>query len=600
MPSWLNPLRSLPFPHRRPPHPAARPSRARLRAEPLEDRVVPFIDFNFAPVASDVSVATNEDAAVSVTMDAFDVDGDALSYTVTNAPDHGTLSGSGATRTYRPAANFSGTDSFTYRVSDGSLSSNIATVTITVRALNDAPTASNRSYSTNEDTAVSVTMAGSDVEGSSLTYTVTGGPAHGTLSGSGATRTYRPAINFNGTDSFTYRVSDGSLNSGTATVTITVNPVNDAPTAFANEVSIYEDRTGPIDMAGFDLEGSPLTYFVQTPPSHGTLTGSGSSRTYTPAANFNGTDSFTYFVNDGSLPSNTATYTITVIPVNDGPTDISLSNSTVAENAAAGTVVGTLSAIDPDVGDTHAFTLTNDAGGRFAIVGNQLVVAGPIDYEATPTLRVNVRATDSGAVWLQKDLFITVLPAPPAPAVTDVRVGFGAPTNWFSLIGNTRDLPWVNIDSVSVVFSQDVVVDADDLRLNGVNVPAYEIVSFFYDAGTHTATWGVHSPQLGADRLTVSLDGDDAGDGSDNDGVHALGGVYLEGGDYSLALDVLPGDFDGDGVVSIQDSVGVRNHMPAYGTYLLLADLNGDGVVNTTDVNAPRARLGSTLPPVTT
>jgi hypothetical protein len=96
--------------------------------------------------------------------------------------------------------------------------------------------------------------------------------------------------------------------------------------------------------------------------------------------------------------------------------------------------------------------------------------------------------------------------------------------------------------------------------------------------------------------LTLSLDGDDAAaDG--NGGICTASGVYLDGGDYTVNFDVLPGDFNGDGAVTIQDSVGVRNQSPGYGQYVLWADLDGDGDVDLNDINAPRnGRLGWRLP----
>src|SRR5207249_895255 len=139
---------------------------------------------------------------------------------------------------YTPAANFNGTDSFTYKANDGALDSNVATVTITVNAVNDAPVAVNESYSVNEDTTLNVSTPGvrsndTDVENSVLTAILVSGPSHAlsfTLNSDGSFD-YTPAANFNGTDTFTYKANDGALDSNVATVTITVNAVNDAPVA---------------------------------------------------------------------------------------------------------------------------------------------------------------------------------------------------------------------------------------------------------------------------------------------------------------------------------------------------------------------------------
>src|SRR5207247_2050864 len=137
----------------------------------------------------------------------------------------------GAAQTYTPTANYSGPDSFTFTVNDGGLTSPPATVSITVTAVNLAPTANPQSVPTNEDTALDITLTGRDPEGATLTFTP-GTPLHGTLTGTGATRTYTPTASYNGPDSFTFTASDGSLPSTPATVSITVNPIVSAAFSF--------------------------------------------------------------------------------------------------------------------------------------------------------------------------------------------------------------------------------------------------------------------------------------------------------------------------------------------------------------------------------
>src|SRR5205085_734623 len=110
--------------------------------------------------------------------------------------------------------------------------------------------------------------------------------------------TYTPDLNYNGPDSFTFTANDGQADSAPATVSITVNPVNDAPTAGGASPTAAEDTASTIDLSAFasDVETSPanLTYTIVGNPTHGTLTGTGTSRTYTPNANYNGPDQFTY------------------------------------------------------------------------------------------------------------------------------------------------------------------------------------------------------------------------------------------------------------------------------------------------------------------
>src|SRR5262249_19837352 len=138
--------------------------------------------------------------------------------------------------TYIPTAGFSGADTFTYQATDGIAPSATTVVTITVSA-NLPPVANGEIYTTNEDTPLTIAAPGllandTDPEGASLTAAVVANPTNGTLTlNANGSFTYTPNLNFNGGDSFTYQANDGTANSNVATVTITINPVNDTPVA---------------------------------------------------------------------------------------------------------------------------------------------------------------------------------------------------------------------------------------------------------------------------------------------------------------------------------------------------------------------------------
>ncbi|MCP3166188.1 tandem-95 repeat protein [Myxococcus qinghaiensis] len=177
-------------------------------------------DNNSPPTVDDVHATTSEDTSVNITVPATDPDGDALTFSYTT-PGNGTLTGSGATVTYTPNANFNGADSFQVTVSDGS-EQTTATLFVTVTPVNDAPVAASASVTVNHNTSTPITLVATDVDGDALTYTVTTPPANGTLSGTGALLLYTPNADFQGADSFTFTASDGALTSNTATVSITV------------------------------------------------------------------------------------------------------------------------------------------------------------------------------------------------------------------------------------------------------------------------------------------------------------------------------------------------------------------------------------------
>jgi VCBS repeat-containing protein len=168
-------------------------------------------------------------AAPGVLGNDTDPDGDPLNAVLVSGPSHGTLTlNADGSFGYTPAADFAGTDAFSYRASDGALSSNPATVTLTVAPVNDAPVAAADAYSTVEDTALTVAAPGvlgndTDPDGDPLTAVLVSGPGHGTLTlNADGSFGYTPAADFAGTDAFSYRASDGALSSNPATVTITV------------------------------------------------------------------------------------------------------------------------------------------------------------------------------------------------------------------------------------------------------------------------------------------------------------------------------------------------------------------------------------------
>jgi hypothetical protein len=179
---------------------------------------------NQPPTADPQSVSTAEDTPLPITLTGSDPDGDPLSYVVVDLPSHGTLSGVAPALTYTPNLNFYGPDSFTFKVNDGMLDSDPATISITVNPVNDPPLANPQNLSTPQNTPLAITLTGSDVDGDSLTFAITSGPNYGSLSGTPPAVTYTPNSGFIGTDSFQFVANDGTVNSAPATVSITVEP----------------------------------------------------------------------------------------------------------------------------------------------------------------------------------------------------------------------------------------------------------------------------------------------------------------------------------------------------------------------------------------
>ena len=349
---------------------------------------------NDAPVAGSQAVAAVEDTAKAITLGGYDAEASALTYTVVRQPTKGTLSGTAPNLVYTPSTNANGADNFTFKVSDGTLESGVATVTIVVAAVNDLPVVSGQSVTTDEDAPVAITLSGSDVDGDTLTYTVVAGPIKGELFGTAPNLIYVPNPEISGTDSFTYKVNDGTADSGLATVSITVASVNDVPVAGTQSVKTDEDTAAMITLTGFDPEGATLTYKVVSQPANGVVSGEGASLEYMPNPDFNGKDSFTYKVSDGSLDSSPVTVAITVASTPDGPVALTQTVKAVQGNSAA----VTLKAYDGDK-DTLTYTLVSQPKlGTLSGTAPNLVYKANADAKGTDSLtfRVNDGTSDSG------------------------------------------------------------------------------------------------------------------------------------------------------------------------------------------------------------
>src|SRR5262249_49441997 len=156
---------------------------------------------------------------------------------------------------------------FTFTVSDGAIDSAPAAVNLTVSGENDAPVATAQSATTAEDTALPLLLAGADVDGDPLTFTVIDQPAHGALSGVAPDLTFTPAANYHGADAFSFKVNDGSVDSTVMQVQLTISSVNDAPVATAESATLAEDGSTVVALSGADLDGDLLTFAVATQPA---------------------------------------------------------------------------------------------------------------------------------------------------------------------------------------------------------------------------------------------------------------------------------------------------------------------------------------------
>jgi Bacterial Ig domain len=410
---------------------AAAPSTITIEVAPVNDP--PIITSDGGGATAAFIVAENTTAVTTVT--ATDVDLQPLIYSIDPVADAGSFAIDPTTGvlTFSPAPNFEApTDAganniynVTVRVSDGFGGSDTQALTITVTNVDEAPFALADTYATNEDTVLTVTAPGAlandyDEDGSPITATLVSGPTSGTLAfNANGSFVYTPNANFFGTDSFVYRVSDGALLSGVATVTITVNPDNQAPTSADGSVKTDEGVTYAFTLADFnysDADGDPLDHIeVTSLPTVGTLLLSGSAVAvndivtaadiaagklrYAPPASVAGpvAETFGFRVHDGTqYQAGGQTMTVGVAPLPDvaPPPPSGGGDGTPPPSTGGSGGSGSGSSDDSGSGGTGDEEAPPTGGGRGGSGGGATAAHAP---EAPAQEVAKVESTDSGA-----------------------------------------------------------------------------------------------------------------------------------------------------------------------------------------------------------
>jgi len=357
-------------------------------------------DENSAPTTTGATLSINEDQAGTVTVSASDRDGDSLTVAITTAPTKGTAAiSSGFTFSYTPTANQNGADQFSYQITDSHGATANGVVNVSIAAQPDAPTAPALALALalDEDTVGSVTITAADVDGEVLTATVNTPPAKGAVVVTGTNPfvlTYTPTANLNGADTFSYRVTDASGLSVTASVPVTIAPLPDAPVVVAG-ITTNED-TAAVGALAADPDGDAVTVTALTLPAHGTLvlTAAGGAFTYTPAANYFGPDSIEVQASDGVL-TRTATVDLTVTSVNDVPVAV---DENVAIAASGPQLVDVL-LNDSDVENEALSVLIESPppGATATVVANQVQVTPAAGTAGPTSLRYRVTDASGGS-----------------------------------------------------------------------------------------------------------------------------------------------------------------------------------------------------------
>lgn len=396
---------------------------------------------NDDPITTPATAAADEDVVLNSFVEATDPDGDTLTYSVapSGTTSNGTLvMNADGSYVYTPNADFVGSDSFTYQVTDGNGGSATGTVAITVSNTNDAPIASNVIATTAEDNAVTVTPVSSDIDlGDTATYSVGSNPSNGSVVvNANGTFTYTPNADFFGTDAFDYIVTDAAGATSTATATVTVTAVDDAPVA--QDASSNATEGGAIvsgAVVATDVDSASITYALTGAAPAGLTFNADGSYSFDPTvAAYDALDtgetatiSVTYTATASGASSNAATLEIVVTGTNDAPVAAAVQGNATEDGPA---VTLDLAAATSDVdGETLTYSLVTGAAGLSVNATTGLVTLDPSDaaYQSLAqgeTLNVGaVYAVTDGTVTVQNTISFTVTGTNDVPTASDLTVG---------------------------------------------------------------------------------------------------------------------------------------------------------------------------------
>jgi uncharacterized delta-60 repeat protein len=383
---------------------------------------------NDNPVAVDDSAVGQEDESLTIAVLANDndIEGDTLTVSVTSVSNGGaTLDNNNVI--FVPTANYNGSAQVQYTISDGNGGSANATVAITIIAINDAPVAVSDVRTTDEDTINTIFVLTNDTDADGDTLTITAALADsGRVSiNPDQTLVYIPLPNFNGIDNITYTISDDSGSTSTASVTMTVTPINDQPVALDDSQNLDEDVSTTLNVLAndSDIDEDSLKIIAAT-SNDGTLSindgVNGQTLQFVPNSNFNGETTVSYTITDsdctvvvncGAGHTANGTVTLTVNPINDAPV-ITGASATIAENAVNGFSVVTMQAQDIDLDTLNYAITTGNTDSIFAISSSsgEITVADKsfLDFATTGQYTLTITVTDTGNLADATDVVITI------------------------------------------------------------------------------------------------------------------------------------------------------------------------------------------------
>ncbi|MCF7371020.1 tandem-95 repeat protein [Vibrio sp. J2-3(2022)] len=527
--------------------------------DPSGESVSQTVNFTVAPVADIVAdkATVVEDTATIIKVldnDTFEGDDKVVSLDTNNGPANGTVSvNPDGSVTYTPNDNYHGTDSFTYIVTTGGVSES-TTVNVDVTPINDAPVAKDDTEITDEDTAVTIDVLpnDTDVDGDTLSIESASVPeTQGKVEIVDGKLVFTPAENFNGDAEITYTVTDGQL-TDEAKVTVTVNPVNDAPTIKVDAVeSITEDAVStdtvvatltvhdtdtPEDELTVLLENNSNGYFVLV-GNEVKLTQAGVDAVNNDELNLKDL-TISASVSDGVSPTANDSDSLIVNRVNDAPTiDNVIAGQELAEDFDAYTI--DLNEAFKDTDSSLNFSVSGNSNVLVSIENGIATVSPTADWNGSETLTFT--ATDPSGESISQTVNFTV--APVADIVADKATVVEDTATIINVLGNDTfegDDKVVSLDTNNGPANGTVSVNPDDTVTYTPNDNYH---------GTDSFTYIVTSGGV-SESTTVNVDVTPV-----NDAPVAKDDTATTQEDTAVTIDVLPNDADVDGdKLSIQSA----------------------------------------------
>ena len=424
-----------------------------------------------SPTAESVNLSTNEDESIIIQLSGSDPNNLDLSFSIINPPLYGTLEvlENDFEYIYTPDLNYNGQDSFTYVAFNGTFFSDIAEINLQINSINDAPNAENIIVNGLEDTDIDIQLIGNDVDGDNIIFNVVEEPLNGTVVAEGEVIVYTPSLNFNGTDQITYIVNDGQLDSEIGIITVFVSAVNDAPTANASEIILYEDNSinFTFDVQDVDNLDDELSIFIQDEIDFGIISISGTEATILPNQDISGDFSFTYQVLDGELFSNYSSISIQILPVNDPPEISNILNQVIDEDEI---LYYQISATDVDSEDL-IFSSNSTENANITIDGQTLIVEPVNNFNGDLFIEISVSDDEFSDLT---SFILNVVPVNDPPVISPFEIQSTLEDESITINIEANDVDgddlifWTSeIENVEINIDQNQINITPDLNWNG-------------------------------------------------------------------------------------------------------------------------------------